>query len=696
MNYLDTFRAIVQPIDDVFRKTEEKTKFVFKSGNIKISISINFKIGVYPENVTFPGPIPNEPFFTSVITPIPTSEGTRKIPLPFLVIPHNQQFNSPDNPEDSEGFSHITLVPQYKLNLQSIIPITFEKRTSRENLERNESSPLLGSVEKLAPETSIKNFIWNNRATEEANSGIEHETLESQCGIMENSDSGKIRPSLQDIRAESEGNFSIDSAVEKLPYNKASPIFTVSQTSTEPPYYQQVFSKFLNEGVVYFRKIEEKLAEKLYLVKKTSPKNIGQLIRKLEELKDNNAKLVEALHRLQTENFKSVTTEVEHHPDFILLKECAEKIIQNYDQLTFDKMNHLFQNETVIDVQEEHFLCSILGLNDSVVSCLLDMDQSLRSHQTYKYWICQYLEENQPDEYGVNVQKDFEKMGFTSERAHYLAKQISLHPFADHNTLLNWATRYIEDVFNYDSLLNQCSNSIPLPQNGGQKEVIWKKEELEESHDKNQSNRDIIGMKINFNDLDNTSIQPYLSNQALKMKDVRYWFHGTDHKSAWDIIKNGIRLEFGKARADFSDQKGFYLTSNFQFAKKWPQSMMKKKSTAVIVFKIEDSDEFFHRYKGLEFLSGNLEWEKELQYYRNGAQENSKKRREKESTRKYIYGPLSMDGSKANNPQWKPRVRDSSSYGGNSGEPLMQLYLKDDFLADDIIDESNILVIFFE
>lgn len=50
-----------------------------------------------------------------------------------------------------------------------------------------------------------------------------------------------------------------------------------------------------------------------------------------------------------------------------------------------------------------------------------------------------------------------------------------------------------------------------------------------------------------------------------------------------------------------------------------------------------------------------------------------------------------MDGSKAKNPQWKPRVRDSSS-----GEPLMQLFLKDDFLADDIIDESNIHVIFFE
>ena len=122
---------------------------------------------------------------------------------------------------------------------------------------------------------------------------------------------------------------------------------------------------------------------------------------------------------------------------------------------------------------------------------------------------------------------------------------------------------------------------------------------------------------------------------------------------------------------------------------------MKKKTSAVIVFNVENPKHFLENYRGLQFLSGSQEWEDILTYYRNGPTGTLSKRLKKEARRKYIYGPISMDGSKAKNPHWKPKVRDSLPYGGSSDMPLMQICLKDDFLAADIIEKSNILVIFF-
>ena len=185
---------------------------------------------------------------------------------------------------------------------------------------------------------------------------------------------------------------------------------------------------------------------------------------------------------------------------------------------------------------------------------------------------------------------------------------------------------------------------------------------------------------------------------------VRYWFHGTDYKSAINIVSKGIYLAEGKRGGDFSDGLGFYLTSNFEFAKAWSKKMMRKETSAIIVFDTHCDTDLFSDYIGLELSSADQEWEEIIQYYRNGASEEkkNKKRLALERKRQYIYGPISYDGCSSNKPNWKPRARLRTKLHNQKLENedispyLMQLCIKDELLACDIYDKSKMFVIFFK
>ena len=167
-----------------------------------------------------------------------------------------------------------------------------------------------------------------------------------------------------------------------------------------------------------------------------------------------------------------------------------------------------------------------------------------------------------------------------------------------------------------------------------------------------------------------------------------YWFHGTDHNSALNIIREGIDLGKGKAAGDFSDGDGFYLTSNFQFAKEWPVKMMRKPTTAVIIFKVDPN--LFSNYQGATCQDADEEWESMVRYFRNGKDSSAcrKKKSSKFKRLQYVFGPISRDGSNAKSACRKPKPRD----------PLMfELCLRDNFLVEDFHDEGRNIerVIFF-
>ena len=151
--------------------------------------------------------------------------------------------------------------------------------------------------------------------------------------------------------------------------------------------------------------------------------------------------------------------------------------------------------------------------------------------------------------------------------------------------------------------------------------------------------------------------------------------------SLLNIMQNGIDLDKGKKGGDYSDGRGFYLTSDYKFAHLWPQKMMRKPNSAVIVFKLK-SDVFANR-KGIQFCDASKEWENTVGFFRNGKDYKwvSGRKRGKELTASnFILGPISKDGKDKNLPSWFPRPR----------KPMVfELCLKDDLLAEDFYDLGN-------
>ena len=116
------------------------------------------------------------------------------------------------------------------------------------------------------------------------------------------------------------------------------------------------------------------------------------------------------------------------------------------------------------------------------------------------------------------------------------------------------------------------------------------------------------------------------------------------------------------------------------FAHRWPQSMMKKSDTAVLVFKIRN--DAFTQSNGLTFDTANENWERCVGFFRNSMDSAWVKGRKAKELKDaaFIYGPISKDGSKTKYANWRPCPR----------SPLMfQLCLKSDFLAKDFFNSGE-------
>ena len=65
-------------------------------------------------------------------------------------------------------------------------------------------------------------------------------------------------------------------------------------------------------------------------------------------------------------------------------------------------------------------------------------------------------------------------------------------------------------------------------------------------------------------------------------------YHGTDHHSAVNIVRQGIDLNAGRQNRDFSSRSGFYLTKNMDEAINWALSTTSK--PAILVFQGNQED----------------------------------------------------------------------------------------------------------
>ena len=337
-----------------------------------------------------------------------------------------------------------------------------------------------------------------------------------------------------------------------------------------------------------------------------------------------------------------------------------------------------------IDRKLEHVHCSFLGLEDEVAEYMLSLPPDVRNHQTDQYWIGLHFDQQWESLLeDAPLLESFQHLGFTRFRAKYLTDLLEQNQTSDHQSAHYWAQYYVDQIIQNSLVFSDRVKSNVVITNEDGSKVIRTETESEE-----EKPVDIELIEVDDEEFEkNELISSYKKLLPETLSDTTYWYHGTNHEAAQNIAARGIDLSYGKAVGDFSNNTGFYLTSNFQFALDWSRKMGMK-TTAVVVFKVENN--IFENYSTHELSKDDPEmWSKTISYFRNQHKDVKHKWLRKLDM---IFGPVSMDGQKnEKNPQWKPRIRKD-----NFSNHIYQLCLKNDDLSEDFYNRGlNVERIFF-
>ena len=393
-------------------------------------------------------------------------------------------------------------------------------------------------------------------------------------------------------------------------------------------------------------------------------------VQKLRELKENLLNLNKFLDCVLL-HYSSLSCGL---PSTLIkeIKHTTKKIYQVIKQLKSDSLENYVPNSMIT---EEDVLCSVLGLSDDFAKRLRNFSKEMRQHKTDMYFLLCFIKEHY-DSLNVESLHDtdevarLQKMGFTENRSSVIAKWIAEQPFPTHKSLFAWAQIYIENLFKYDIFLNDHVSRFPY-QERCLNQWFGVDADCGESEDGCVSQVSVI----------NTTTQKDACHIADKTKAEfeaknpkgNFYFHGTDHKSAQNILDNGINLCDGRKRCDFSHGCGFYVADKFECALEYA---MKSKAAAVVFFNLSDDC----LKKGLDL--SDPERHKDLQsvreYFQSGEPRKhilDKKLYEDINNCNYIIGPISMDGI--------------------SKSKRRQICIKDEEMADEIGSPSNIVGIVF-
>ena len=295
--------------------------------------------------------------------------------------------------------------------------------------------------------------------------------------------------------------------------------------------------------------------------------------------------------------------------DLPMLQHYIEMLSEACDGLMKEKMKVNFQ------MQEEDrrrldkytvFVCSLLGLRLDFLDRLEEMPSETRDHQTLDYWIVNFLRNNNETltrtEKNSSYKEQLYAIGFdrlSSAVETILERAGSMEQHID---ACEWAERRVQDEFKYNFLLSLQNERFPF-------EIDGRAEWLE---------RDGVFIANVVTKKSESSIK---TQSILRMFERLYdeqqvvLFHGTDHKSACDIMSGrGIHLEAGRNKRDFSSGAGFYLTQNLDDALSWACSTTVK--PAILVFRVEL--DFLNKASKLDLNEGDglTKWREIVNFFR--------------------------------------------------------------------------------
>ena len=284
------------------------------------------------------------------------------------------------------------------------------------------------------------------------------------------------------------------------------------------------------------------------------------------------------------------------------LSEACESLIKEKIKVNFkmpDEDRRRLDKYTV-------FVCSLLGLRLDFLDRLEEMPPETRDHQTLCYWIVNFLRNNnetfsRTEKNYVSYKEQLYAIGFDPLSSAVETILELAGSMEQHIEACEWGERRVQDEFKYNILLSQQSKRFPFHSDGRNK---W-------------FNRDdvIIANVVTKENESSIKTQSILREFELNDEEYVFLFHGTDHKSACDIMSGrGIHLGAGRKKRDFSSGAGFYLTKNLDDALRWAYSTTVK--PAILVFSVERDFLNKARKPSLNGVDGITKWREIVHFFR--------------------------------------------------------------------------------
>ena len=315
------------------------------------------------------------------------------------------------------------------------------------------------------------------------------------------------------------------------------------------------------------------------------------------------SEIVEPYKRILTSNKSKDLT------DLPMLQHYIKRLSEACDGLMKEKMKVNFQiPEEDRRRLDKHtvFVCSLLGLRLDFLDRLEEMPPETRDHQTLRYWIVNFLRNNNEtltstEKNSLSYKEQLYEIGFdplSSAVESILERAGSME---QHIEACEWAERRVQDEFKYNVLLSQRSKRLPF-------EIGRRAEWLEKDGV-------IVANVVTKKSESSMRTQSMLRKLELYDEQMVVLFRGTDHKSACDIMSGrGIHLGAGRKKRDFSSGAGFYLTKNLDDALSWACSTTVK--PAILVFRVEL--DFLNRASKLNLNEGDglTKWREIVNFFR--------------------------------------------------------------------------------
>ena len=283
-------------------------------------------------------------------------------------------------------------------------------------------------------------------------------------------------------------------------------------------------------------------------------------------------------------------------------------------------------------------ICYALGLNVNFLQWFHfeSFPDEIQYHKSMKYWICHFLRERYEEimkdveHSSLSEAKVLESIGFRPKSTASKTIRFRTSLLQEHLELIDSVERFIKDEFKYNFVLSESlvrsRFPVSLPQLNKWFLLLQALKE-----EKGNNSCYVINLETQKTFESKLLEFPYedlVSHTVL--------FHATDHQSALNILSQGINVDVGCRKRDFSDGGGFYLTNDLEKSIRFAFGTTSK--PAILIYWV--TVEMLSKFSKLSLCSGEkqAEWEKIVSQFRSGRLK--KKFRKSLDKFSYIEGPV--------------------------------------------------------